>query len=162
MPMDNNHSSESAITIRLWTYVRALKAAPYLRVSIRSLRERWLLIQRLQREVQRIDARPGRPDRRIMISRAETLEDLEAAEQDFIETVNELLNLDVYCVDPVQGVALIPFAQDENLAWFVFELFAPEGLVAWRYHADPLEARRFLADTLDPEVWTMLPATTSS
>jgi hypothetical protein len=49
---------------------------------------------------------------------------------------------DVFLLDPVRGLALIPFQQGEELAWFVFDAFDQNGLTSWRYHKDPLETRR--------------------
>ena len=43
----------------------------------------------------------------------------------------------------VGGLALIPFAVEKRLAWYVFDLFDEEDpLRFWRYHQDPLEKRR--------------------
>ena len=32
------------------------------------------------------------------------------------------------------------------LAWYVYDLFDPQGFVAWRLYSDPLEMRRPLAE----------------
>jgi hypothetical protein len=55
------------------------------------------------------------------------------AEGHFNEALRELEALDVYCLDPAKGLALIPFRQGDDLAWFVFDLFAPQGLDGWRF-----------------------------
>jgi len=141
---------ESARTLRLWTYAEAVKALPYLRAIVRSLRERWLHLQQVRLQVRRLDARPGRPDRQALISRAEAAQEAALAEGHFNEALRELEALDVYCLDPARGLALIPFRRGDDLAWFVFDLFAPQGLEAWRFHADPLETRRPLVESLDP------------
>ena len=49
--------------------------------------------------------------------------------------------------DPIKGQALIPFAQEDQLAWYIFDLFDGNSLHFWRYHKDPLETRRPLAVT---------------
>ena len=54
--------------------------------------------------------------------------------------------IDVYCLDPIQGLALIPFVHDKQLAWFVYDLFDAEPLRFWRYHEDSFETRRPLAE----------------
>ena len=54
--------------------------------------------------------------------------------------------MDVFLLDPVQGVALIPFNKENSLAWFVFDLFEegePQNLA---FHEDTLETRRPIAD----------------
>ena len=145
MRKQHHQGEEPSITLHLWNYAQAVKAMPYLRAIVQALRERWLEVRRARLQLRRMDARPGRHDRHALIVRAEAARELEEAQGDFEQTLRELNGLDVYSFDPVQGVALIPFAQGENLAWFVFELFAPQGLEAWRFHADPLETRRPLA-----------------
>jgi Uncharacterized conserved protein (DUF2203) len=133
--MRKQHHQEPASTIplRLWTYAEAVKALPYLRAIVRSLREHWLHLQRLQLQVRRLDARPGHPDRQALTLRAEAAREAELAEEHFAEALRELEALDVYPLDPSGGVALIPFRHGDDLAWFVFDLFAPQGLDGWRF-----------------------------
>lgn len=131
--------------IRLWTHPEAEKALPYLRSITRSLRQHWLEMQSKRRDGQRLGSVP-RPDRSELIA----LEDLRAAqskaEDAFNEALEELMSMDVFLLDPVQGLALIPFQQGEELAWYVFDLFEDAGLCAWRFHKDPLEMRRPVPD----------------
>jgi hypothetical protein len=145
-----NPEVESAITLRLWTYAEAVKALPYLRALVRSLRERWLHLQGVRREVAHLEARPGRPDRQALILRADAAREAELAGDSFHETLGELKALDVHSLDPARGLALIPFRWGDQLAWFAFDLFAPQGLDAWRFHTDALETRRPLPESLDP------------
>ncbi len=150
--MRNQHhqEAEEAIHLRLWTHAEAAKALPYLRSIVRSLREHWLEWQRVWLQVRRLDSRPGRPDRQALILRAEAAREAELAAGHFNEAIGELHALDVYCLDPVKGLALIPCRRGEDQAWFVFDLFTAQGLDGWRFHTDPLETRRQLADKLDP------------
>jgi Uncharacterized conserved protein (DUF2203) len=152
MGKQRNQEPESTIPLRLWTYAEAVKTLPYLRAIVRSLREHWLHLQRVRLQVRRLDARPGRPDRQALILRAEAAREAELAEDHFNEALRELEAIDVYCLDPAKGLALIPFRQGDDLAWFVFDLFAPQGLDGWRFQADPLEARRPLVEKLDPGI----------
>jgi hypothetical protein len=126
----------------LWTYEAALSAVPYLRAVVRSLREHWLHVQSVRRQIQRLDSRPGRPDRQTLIRRAVAVKELDQADIELEETFDELKAIDVSCLDPAQGLALIPFGKGDESAWYVFDLFAPQGLEAWRFHSDPLETRR--------------------
>ena len=71
------------------------------------------------------------------------------ADERFHDALDELHTLDVYCLDPVAGLALIPFAVEKRLAWYVFDLFDEEDpLRFWRYHQDPLEKRWPIAEAL--------------
>ena len=142
MRKQRNPEVESPITLRLWTYTEAVKALPYLRALVRSLREHWLHLQRARLQAQRLDARPGRPDRQALILRAEAAREAELAEDSFHEALGELKALDVHLLDPACGLALIPFRRGDDLAWFVFDLFDARGLVGWRFHSDPLETLR--------------------
>jgi hypothetical protein len=79
-----------------------------------------------------------------MIALQEARRELDEIKTRFEETENELNRLDVYSLDPVQGLALIPFVREEQLAWFIFDLFDPEPLRFWRFQDDPLDARRLI------------------
>ena len=136
-------------SIRPWTYARAQAALPYLRSVMRSVRDHCLEAQSLDLQAKRLADRPGRPDRAALIAREEALK-AAAKEQDrFDDALNELGRLDVYCIDPLAGVAFIPFVQQDQLAWYVFDLFSDTMLDAWRYHEDPLETRRPIAEVAD-------------
>jgi hypothetical protein len=145
--------AESTLTLSsMWTYRRAAKSLPYLRAVARSVRERWLHMERARLHVRRLAARGGRPlDRHGLIVRAEAGREAALAEGQFNEGLRELEDIDVYCLDPARGLALIPFRHGDELAWFVFDLFDARGLVGWRLHADPLGTLRKvrLAD-IDP------------
>jgi hypothetical protein len=142
MRKQSDQQPEPSAKLRLWTYETALRAVPYLRAVVRSLREHWLHFQSVRRQIQRLDSRPGRPDRQALIGQATTIEELERTAIRLEETFDELKAIDVYGVDPAQGLAMIPFGKGDELAWYVFDLFAPQGLEAWRFHGDPLETRR--------------------
>jgi hypothetical protein len=142
MRKQSDQQPESSAELHLWTREAALRSVPYLRAVVRSLREYWLHIQSVRRRIQRLDSRPGRPDRETLIRRAVAARELDHANIEFEETFDELKSIDVHCLDPAQGLALIPFGKGDELAWYVFDLFAPRGLEAWRFHRDPLEMRR--------------------
>ena len=44
--------------------------------------------------------------------------------------------------DPGRGVALVPFLQDNQPAWYVFDLFDSQPIRSWRYQSDPEATRR--------------------
>jgi hypothetical protein len=77
-----------------------------------------------------------------LIRRARAVKELDQGDIKLAETLDELKAIDVYCLDPAQGLALIPFGKGDELAWYVFDLFSPRSLEAWRFHGDPLEMRR--------------------
>jgi hypothetical protein len=149
--MRKQHNEESAPgTLRMWTYAEAVNALPYLDAVVRSLREHWLEWQRARLHVGRLDAQPGRPDRGALILRAEAARAVEQAEDELEVTLHELNALDVYSLDPGQGLALIPFRQGDDLAWFVFDLFAPRRLETWQFDADPPQTRRPMVEQSAP------------
>ena len=98
MSKHRKREPESIIALRLWTHAEAVKALPYLRVLVRSLREHWLHLQRVRLEVRRLDARPGRPDRQALSLRADAAREAALAEDAFHETLAELEALDVHCL----------------------------------------------------------------
>jgi hypothetical protein len=133
-------------TFRVWTHAQAAAALPYLTSIARSVREHYLRGRAHRRRAQRLQERPGRPDRRALLDLQEAVREAEEAEERFHGALKELWRLNVYCLDPARGVALIPFARDDQLAWFIFDLFDPDKLSSWRFHADPLETRRPLSE----------------
>jgi hypothetical protein len=132
--------------IRVWSIEQARAALPYLSSVVRSLREHRLEAVTQHRTAEQLAQRPGRPDRDSLIAHAESVKAAEQADERFREALAELEALDIYLIDPVAGQALIPFAHDENLAWYVYDAFDPEPLRFWRYHSDPLDTRRPLAE----------------
>ena len=142
MRKQSDQRPEPSAALRPWTYEAALNAVPYLRAVVRSLREHWLHLQSARRQIERLDARPSRPDRQTLIRRAAAVQELDQADIKLEETLDELKAIDVYCLDPAQGLALIPFGKGNEFAWYVFDLFSPQGLEAWRFQGDPLEMRR--------------------
>ena len=142
MRKQSDQQRKPSAALHLWTYEAALRAVPYLRAVVRSLREHWLHVQSVRRQIQRLDSRPGQPDRQTLIRRAVAVKELDQADIQLKETFDELKAIDVYCLDPAQGLALIPFGKGDELAWYVFDLFSPQGVEAWRLHGDPLETRR--------------------
>jgi hypothetical protein len=154
MRKQSDQRPEPSAALRLWTYEAALSAVPYLRAVVRSLREHWLHVQSVRRQIQRLDSRLGRPDRQTLIRRAVAVQELDHADAQLEETFDELKAIDVFCLDPAVGLALIPFGKRDELAWYVFDLFAPQGLEAWRFQSDPLEMRRPLEQNAGSELPT--------
>jgi len=146
MKKQRKQRTEETIALRLWTYAGAMKAVPYLRSLTQSLRDAWLELRQAQTELRRIKASAGRPDRDSLIRLEESQRILHRAEAKLEEIINEMLPLSAYCVDPGAGLIVLPWLSNGTLAWFVFDLFDTNGLVAWRLHSDPIETRRPLAE----------------
>jgi hypothetical protein len=132
--------------IHLWSYPQAQKAVPYFRSITQSLRDHWLDLQNKRLQVDRLSHRPGKQDRAAILASASAAEEKTRAEDRFADALNELMGIDVYLLDPVRGVAFVPFQKEEQLAWFVFDLFDSDDLKTWRFHEDPLEMRRPIAE----------------
>jgi hypothetical protein len=137
-----NGSKQSRRALRVWTLAQTEAAVPYLTSVIRSLREHTLeaLVQR--RELERLAARPGRPDRTALIAHQETDRQVRRAEEASREAAEELNALDIVPLDATAGTALVPFVHQEQLAWYVFNLHDAPPLTSWRFQDDPLETRR--------------------
>lgn len=146
MKRNRKGAKREAETLQVWTLAQAQKALPYVRSIMQSLREDWLEWQSQSQALERLQGRPGRPDRTALIAQEETRRQADAAGDRVQEGIDELRTLDIFCVDPVRGEAIIPFAQDKELAWYVFDLFEPGTLRTWRYHRDPLTMRRPLEE----------------
>ncbi len=149
MKRNRNGSRPRQETIQVWTHDQARRVLPYVASIMRTLRDYRLEALQHDREARKLAALPGRPDRAGILALQEAKRAAEQADSRFQEALEELHILDVYCLDPVQGLALIPFARDNQLAWFVFNLFESDPLQWWRYHRDPLEKRRPMQEALE-------------
>src|SRR5581483_9906868 len=144
-----NGSKKRREAIQVWTYDQARRVLPYVASIMRSLREHCLEAQQEQLKAHRLAKRPGRPNRTAILALTGAADAAKDAEDRFHQALDELHTLDIYCLDPVAGLALIPFAKEERLAWFVFDLFDETPSIRfWRFHQDPLEERRPIAEAL--------------
>jgi hypothetical protein len=127
-----------------------MAAVPYISAVVRSLRDHWLDFAAKKSLAANLDNRPGRPDRSLLIAKAEALREAGEAESRFLSAHDELASLDIFCVEPTRGEAFVPFVYDNQLAWFVFDLFDAKQYRYWRYHTDTLETRRPVSEVLTP------------
>ena len=142
--MKQSKSRLDSRTPRLWSLEEAQAAVPYFSSIARSLREHYLEILAKRREVQMFTERHGRPDRKALIEEQEARRDLQKAEQDYQDALEELSELNEQLLDPGQGMALVLFIQDNQSAWYVFDLFDSQPIRSWRYQSDPDQTRRAL------------------
>ncbi len=132
----------NVIRLRTWSHEQAQEARSYLASVVRSVREHFLEAIRGHNKVEDLLESKGKMTRDSIIALEEAKRDFEEARLRFEDAESELNRLDVYILDPVQGLALVPFVQDEKLAWFIYDLFDDEPLRFWRFQEDPLETRR--------------------
>ncbi len=142
MKRDQKGARRRRRQIRVWTLEQARASLPYLASVMQSLREHRLEAVMQHRHAEQLSRRAGRPDRERLIAHAEAVQAAEQADARFREALGELEALDIVLMDPVAGQAIIPFAHEENLAWYVYDAFDPRPLHFWRYHSDPLDTRR--------------------
>jgi hypothetical protein len=118
---------------------------------MQSLRDHQLDAQSAELRAQRLADRPGQPNRDALLAQQNWLDEGSSARTRADEALEELNRLDAFCLDPINGLALVPFVHEEQLAWFIIDLFADDMLSAWRYHEDPLETRRPIGEVSGPE-----------
>ncbi len=131
-------------SLRLWTLAEAHAAAPYIASVARSIREHALAARSQRLSLQSLADQPGRADRAALIAWDEATQQLNRSDNQLRDAIAELEALDMYCLDPIQGQVLVPFVQDDQLAWYIFDLFDPQYFRSWRYQSDPEETRRKL------------------
>lgn len=129
--------------LRLWDWNEVLNAVPYLHSVIGSLREHWLEVLAAERQLDRLP-KTGPEKRDQIIARQTGQDERQRAQTKFDDALEELNAVDVFLLDAVQGLALIPFRKEDDLAWYVFDHFAADGVIGWRYHHDPIEECRSL------------------
>jgi hypothetical protein len=131
-----------AEAIQVWTFTQAKSAVPYITSIVRSLREYALEMQKNKLTLEKLNQLSGRPRRDTLIAEQEAKRDLGRAEHEFQDAADELQALDIYTLDPIRGQALVPFVDNEQLAWYIFDLFDANPLRFWRYQSDPEDTRR--------------------
>ena len=139
-PRKSTGKSRRMKVIRLWNYPEAARAVPYLRSVLESLRVNYIDALRHRQDVQKLSDK--RPDRATLIALDDARKELEHSEDAFKDNHRELRKLDVFLLDPLNGIALVPTQKDEELAWMVFDTYDNAGIVGWRWHKDPFETRR--------------------
>ena len=135
-------AKERTQTIQVWTYEQAQAAVPYISSILRSLREHALEALQYYHRAKRIANRPGRPNRSAIIAQQEAEREARRADERFHDDLAELQEMDIYTLDPIQGQALVPFVYNDQLAWYIFDLFDAQPLRFWRYQSDPEDTRR--------------------
>jgi hypothetical protein len=144
MRAQRDQSGWTIVSLHFWTYPEAVNAIPYFRAVVGALRDHWLQLRQARLRLERLEARPGRPSRQTLLLRDELASEAERAGRSCDDDLNDLMALDVYSLDPSAGLALIPFAYQGQLAWFVFDLFAPQAIESWQLLGDGLATRRSL------------------
>ncbi len=135
-------AKERTQTIQVWTYEQAQAASPYIASILRSLREHALEALLHYRRAKTIANRPGRATRADIIAQQEAEKEAHRADDRFREALDELQEMDIYTLDPIQGMALIPFVHNDQLSWYIFDLFDAQPLRFWRFQSDPEDTRR--------------------
>jgi len=136
--------------LHLWSLDDVRKAVPYLRSVLGSLREHWLEASNMQLQLDRAKKHPEAHQRTGLLTKAHLDDEAHRSQRKFEDALEELNKLDVFLLDAVKGLALIPFRRDDDLAWYVFDQFTPRGMIGWRYHNDPIEECRPLSLLEDP------------
>ncbi len=143
----NKGAKQNADTLQVWSLNQARAAIPYLSSVLRSMREHALQALTASHRARRLARKPGRPSRSELIAWQEAESEARQAEAQFQYAASELEQLDIFTLDPVRGQALIPFVQEEQLAWYIFDLFDSKPFRFWRFQSDPEETRRPITPT---------------
>lgn len=130
---------------QLWTYTRAQTASSYIRSVVAALREHFLAMQSASHRLRQLERQPGRPNRQALIRQQEVRQEMQQAQDQLDEASADLDSLNIFVLDPVQGQVLLPFVHNDQLAWYIFDLFDPKPLRFWRFQDDSLETRRPIA-----------------
>lgn len=133
---------------QLWTFARAETACPYIRSVVASLREHFLAMQSASNRLAQLEKQPGRPDRHALIRQQEIRQEMQQAQDQLDEASAELDSLNIFVLHPIQGQVLLPFVHNDQLAWYIFDLFDPKPLRFWRFQDDSLDTRRPIAALL--------------
>ena len=109
-------SSKRLRVLHLWTLPEVRKAIPYLRSVVGSLREHWLEVLNAQRRGDLAAKNPTSEKRTGLLATARLQEECQNAQRRFDDALEELNKLDVFLLDAVQGMALLPFRKEVDPA----------------------------------------------
>src|SRR2546423_3117000 len=87
-------------TLRLWDWSEVVKAVPYLRSVIGSLREHWLEVLNAERHLSRLAQHKAPVGRRHLIEEQAGREERHRAQTKFEDALAELNRIDVFLLDP--------------------------------------------------------------
>ena len=138
--------------LKVYSYDEATQMVPLLRSIVASVRDYWIEWQQNRRRLELLEKNTTLSKRQMLLEHGSLTENDRRLESQFFDSLEELNKFDVYLYDPVQGSAMIPMRQKDELAWIVFEAFDEAGLSGWRFHNDPLEERRSLEDVRVPAI----------
>lgn len=138
----NPEKKRKHLLVQIWSYGQTIKALPYLIEVLRSLRENYLAMRFAKHRSLKISQSKGRPDRSAFIAKQEAQVDSETASLKYQQDVAELESMGMFVVSPENAIVAIPFIEEEQLAWFILELYHENHVVGWRYQSDPLDTRR--------------------
>lgn len=147
-PRKKNAGSQ-IVKLPVWKKEQVDKALPYITSVMTSVRESYLTMLRTKRRLTVLEHKQGIANREELIEMEELGKDFARHEQNLADTVEETITLNIHCTDPVNGVAMLPFTTADQLAWYVYDLFADEKIQGWRFHHDSLTTRRPLAELDD-------------
>jgi hypothetical protein len=135
-------SARRPYVIPVWTYDQVRNAFPYVSSVLQTVREYHIEAQGHDLRAGRLAKRHGRPDRRAILAHLEEVQAAQRAGKRSEEALEELQSLGICCTDPVRGEALIPFVHDQQLAWFIYQLYDETPIRSWRLHTDSPDVRR--------------------
>jgi hypothetical protein len=135
-------AKDSQHVLPVWTYAEAQRLVPYLRSVMQSLRDHYLDIRNQELVARRLANRPGRPGRATLIAHQEAVREVQRAWDRYDSALEELHVLGIFCLDTVNGEALVPFEREDQRAWVLFDLFDRQAFRFWRFDNDDLDTRR--------------------
>ncbi len=141
-------SKRSSQKAKFWTYAEAMKALPYVEAILRSMREHVLEANQHDAQARKLANKSGRPSRSELIALQSHQRDAELARDRHQADLEELLQLGVGCLEPIQGEALFPFVYDDQVAWYVYSLFEGGPIQWWRFDSDPTPTKRVVFSSL--------------
>lgn len=128
--MNGNHkgAQKPRRILNLWTLDKARKACPFIASVMVSLREHRLEALQQRRQAERLQARPGPLDPLARSAYCTAIRRAEEGEQRFKAAAGELNALDIFCVDAIAGLAVMPAGPEDQITWLLYDHFAEDPL----------------------------------
>lgn len=122
--------------IRLWSVPEAEKVLPYVRTILLALREKVVAIYSVHSRLKRLARQHGRPNRSQLVEIQQLGTQHNELDTAILNDVDELRDLGVYVMDPIQAEAAFRFDKpdDHRDAILVYSAITEE--MYWRYQGE--------------------------
>ncbi len=146
MKQPQHSPSRDMIRLHPWTLARARSASQYLRQVLGSLRDAFLDHAAAGHRIQKLEHRHGKANTKILLELVDQKANLQSHYLRIVEAVTEMAAIGAVPGPMHQGIGFLPVVNNQRLAWLIVDLFDEATLAGWRWHGEPEDIKRPIAE----------------